>query len=626
MSDYLLHGPCGKDNRAATCNIEGKCSKHFPKPFYAETVIDEDGYPIYRRRDDKVSVKKGPDRAIIVIQENVQQGQGMTEQKVTVVNEIKNYLNCRYLAPCEVNQQPVTLHDTDCLPALLQKEGIDVIMFTDCWSLKLWEENWEVLSDVILHKKRLLFKYHELQLTKEQIQNYCLMEIQDLLNTNGRALTEFSDMPQPNQALLTSVDNRLIREARAFDMNKSRIQHQQLYPQLNPEQRLIYEEVVDSVHNKKVQFHFVYGPGGTGKTFLYKTIISRLRSELKIVLAVAYSGIASLLLLGGRTAHSRFVIPLELLENSTCGIKQNTHLAELMQQVELIIWDEAPMIQKYAFKALDKTLRDILGCPVPEKRNKIFGGMTVLLGGDFRQILPVIPKGKRADIVQACINRSELWKHCKRCMRANEYTSNGDIDTQKQTFNQWVLAVGDGKVPVRIKDGEDEPTWIEIPETFLIPSSESPIQQIVEETYPNFIQRQKDDAYLRERAILTPRNDDADAINAYMFDKLAGPMQWIILSSTQSKWPFVLKRRQYPVRPCYAMTINKSQGQSLNYVGLYLPNPVFSHEQLYVALSRVTNPNGLKILIKEDNDKELKNAPGTLFIKRLLTTLLETLM
>ncbi|GKB60691.1 ATP-dependent DNA helicase PIF1-like protein [Tanacetum coccineum] len=67
--------------------------------------------------------------------------------------------------------------------------------------------------------------------------------------------------------------------------------------------------------------------------FLYKTIIARLRSARMIVLAVASSGIASLLLPGGRTAHSRFVIPLELMENNTCGIKQNTHLAELMQEV-----------------------------------------------------------------------------------------------------------------------------------------------------------------------------------------------------------------------------------------------------------------------------------------------------
>ncbi|GJY25734.1 ATP-dependent DNA helicase PIF1-like protein [Tanacetum coccineum] len=167
--------------------------------------------------------------------------------------------------------------------------------------------------------------------------------------------------------------------------------------------------------------------------------------------------------------------------------------------------DEAPMTQKYAFEALNKTLRDILGYPAPENRNKIFGGLTVLLWGDLRKILPVIPKGKRAYIVQACINRSELWKNYKvftltRSMRVNEYYANSEIDTRKQDFNQWVLAVGDGNLPTKIKDGEDEPTWIQIPKKFLINSSNSPIEQIVAETYPNFIQRQKDDTYLRERA------------------------------------------------------------------------------------------------------------------------------
>ncbi|GKB71257.1 ATP-dependent DNA helicase PIF1-like protein, partial [Tanacetum coccineum] len=204
--------------------------------------------------------------------------------------------------------------------------------------------------------------------------------------------------------------------------------------------------------------------------------------------------IAALLLPGGRTAHSRFIIPLELLENSTYGIKHNTHLAELMQEVQLIIWDEAPMTQKYAFEALDKTLRDILGFQNLEKREQIFEGMTVLLGGDFRQVIPVIPKGKRPDVVQACINRSELWKHCNvftltRSMRVNEYYPNGEINNQKQEFNQWVLSVGNDSVPAKAKDEEDEPTWIQIPEQFLIKSLDSPIEKIVAETYPNFIER-----------------------------------------------------------------------------------------------------------------------------------------
>ncbi|DAZ96573.1 TPA: hypothetical protein N0F65_011797, partial [Lagenidium giganteum] len=63
-----------------------------------------------------------------------------------------------------------------------------------------------------------------------------------------------------------------------------------------------------------------------------------------------------------------------------------------------------------------------------------------------------------------------------------------------------------------------------------------------------------------------------------------------------SSLPFNVKKRQFPVRPAFAITISKSQGQTLSVAGLYLPQPVFSHEQLYVGISRVLNPYGLKIL------------------------------
>jgi ATP-dependent DNA helicase PIF1 len=69
-------------------------------------------------------------------------------------------------------------------------------------------------------------------------------------------------------------------------------------------------------------------------------------------------------------------------------------------------------------------------------------------------------------------------------------------------------------------------------------------------------------------------------------------------SPSQSPWPFKLSRRQFSITISYAMTIKKSQGQSLDFVGLYLPRPVFG--KLYVAISRVKSKAGLEILICDD--------------------------
>jgi ATP-dependent DNA helicase PIF1 len=72
----------------------------------------------------------------------------------------------------------------------------------------------------------------------------------------------------------------------------------------------------------------------------------------------------------------------------------------------------------------------------------------------------------------------------------------------------------------------------------------------------------------------------------------------IALAPSDTGLPFTLRRRQFPVRPCFAMSINKSQGQTMDFIGLYLPNPVFAHGQLYVAMSRVTTAASVKVFIE----------------------------
>ncbi len=70
----------------------------------------------------------------------------------------------------------------------------------------------------------------------------------------------------------------------------------------------------------------------------------------------------------------------------------------------------------------------------------------------------------------------------------------------------------------------------------------------------------------------------------------------IIMSPSGTDWPFVLRSRQFLVRLAFAITINKSQGQTFNNVGVYLSSPVYSHGQVYVVISRVTSSANIKIL------------------------------
>jgi ATP-dependent DNA helicase PIF1 len=167
----------------------------------------------------------------------------------------------------------------------------------------------------------------------------------------------------------------------------------------------VFDEIKNLINQNKRGVLFVDGPAGSGKTYLYDCLLAYVRANNRIALAVASSGIASLLLHGGCTAHSCFKVPIAIYENATCNIKKGTDLAKLLQETILIIWDEAQMIHHHVPEAVDRTLRDIMENDLP------FGGKIFLFGGDFCQVLPVIHKGTRAQIVNAALNKSYLWHY-----------------------------------------------------------------------------------------------------------------------------------------------------------------------------------------------------------------------
>ncbi|XP_074373763.1 uncharacterized protein LOC141714125 [Apium graveolens] len=238
-------------------------------------------------------------------------------------------------------------------------------------------------------------------------------EIEKLLNEIGKTLHNFPTMPFPEASYLGNMQNRLIAEEVSYNVKEMKVEHDKLYSNLNVEQQRVYDSVINNVNSKKGGIFFVHGSGGCGKTFLWKTLIFRLRFEKKIVLHVASSGIAVVLLPGGRTTHSRFLIPLDSDEYTITGICHGTDIAELLQCTSLIIWDEAPIKNRYAFESIDRCFRDIMSAIDSSNRYKPFGGITMVFGGDFCQILHVVPKGTRADIVNIAFNRSKLWHFCE---------------------------------------------------------------------------------------------------------------------------------------------------------------------------------------------------------------------
>ncbi|XP_057415223.1 uncharacterized protein LOC130710086 [Lotus japonicus] len=366
------------------------------------------------------------------------------------------------------------------------------------------------------------------------------------------------------------------------------------------------------------------------------------------------------------------------------------------------------MLNKYCFEALDRTLNDIMRHDMACNEYVPFGGKVVVLGGDFRQILPVISKGSRSDIVGSTINASYLWKHCKvlrltKNMRLLNSQSSSAMEDIKN-FAEWILQVSDGKL--NCHGGED--SEIEIPADLLIDDSECPLNKLVEFTYPAMLTNLtlKNYKYFEERALLSPTLDSVENVNNMMLSMIPGEEKEYLSSDStcrsdedseiDAEWftyeflndircygipnhrlilkvgvpimllrnidqsgglcngtrlivsdlgknvigahvvtgqragekifiprmnlipsdgglPFKFQRRQFPISLCFAMTINKSQGQSLPHVGLYLPKPVFTHGQLYVALSRVKSRKGLKILILNDDGTLSKSTKNVVY-------------
>jgi len=314
--------------------------------------------------------------------------------------------------------------------------------------------------------------------------------------------------PQRNTNDVMNID--VLRETR-YNVDALRVYVDAQKMLLTDDQRLAYDTVVEYVQRGNGGIIFLDAPGGTGKTFLLNLILAEIRMKHGIALAVASSGIAATLLDGGRTAHSALKLPLNLnlAADPICNIGKTSGMATVLKMCKIIIWDECTMAHKKGLEALDRTLKDFRSSQRP------IGGALLLLAGDFRQTLPVIQRSTPADELNACLKNSALWRHVKKIQLSTNMRVHLLAEDSGQTFANQLLDMGDGKLPINRETNE-----ISFPMNFcqLQPS----IIDLENSVFPNIANNYQNHDWLRERAILAPKNDDVSKINNRVQMKIPG--------------------------------------------------------------------------------------------------------
>lgn len=471
-------------------------------------------------------------------------------------------------------------------------------------------------------------------------------------------------------------------------------------PTFTEEQSTIFHTIMSAVTEGTELLAFIDARGGCGKTYLLNTILSAVRSMDggSTALAMATTGIAANLLSLGRTFHSRLKAPLVPKPESTLNITAQSNLAKLVRGCKMMLIDESTMLDRYMLEALDRTLRDLLD------NEKPFGGKIIILAGDFRQCLPVVPGASRPETVQHCINQSSLWSHFKIMKLTVNMRIHASGDRVLQEFDDWSLSIGNGeRKSIRLPENY---VTVRVKTNSLSDSNSEgkAMQDFCDQVFPDIGQNIDNPRWLEGRALLATTNKEVNMLNDTLQEKLPGstdklssadtlensedllrfnqeylntlnptgfpthvlklkkgmPLmlmrnlnpreglcngtKLIYLRTIDSKvlecqivetlrtvlipritfipkdgeYPFEWQRRQFPVKPAFATTINKSQGQTLKMAGVWLRTQVFAHGQLYVACSRVGKPDGIKFAVITDQSGDIENVDNVVFNEVLL--------
>ena len=273
-----------------------------------------------------------------------------------------------------------------------------------------------------------------------------LRELKKQLYANDKTLADLhlhepTEEEEAAAAHITQGLSVILQDELDFDIDEASARASEAKEMFTPEQREIFSSLMDAVRAGVPKAVFIQAAGGCGKTMLINAVLDEVRSMKRggcVALATATTGKAALHLSKGRTFHSRFKAPLILSEDCRLRIPLGTELAKLIAMALIIVIDEATMLNNLLLQALDESLRDIMQTEEP------FGGKVLVLCGDFRQTLPVIPGASRAGIIDKCLNQHPLWRHFTVMHLTKNMRVNAKSDPKLIEWSDWLQRIGDG--------------------------------------------------------------------------------------------------------------------------------------------------------------------------------------
>ena len=203
----------------------------------------------------------------------------------------------------------------------------------------------------------------------------------------------------------------------------------------NKDQQSFFDAVQASInreerHPKGPRAYFLDGPAGTGKTHTLNALIRYVSTKGAVVVA-AWPGIAASFLSGGVTVLLLLKLPFDLNNTSAVGLHLQSMQTLRLIESSLIILDEVSMANKHAVRSMDVFLREATG-----NSGELFDGKTVVLAGNFRQILPVVKRGSPSSEV---VKKLPLWSSVKHMQLTRNLRMKDDLQ-----YAQFVLNIGNG--------------------------------------------------------------------------------------------------------------------------------------------------------------------------------------